>query len=44
VLATAAGAFGIQRRAFLGWVFLGKILRKAALAPALLLGIQMLEG
>jgi membrane protein YqaA with SNARE-associated domain len=44
VLATAAGAFGIQRRAFLRWDFLGKILRNAVLALALLCGIQILEG
>jgi membrane protein YqaA with SNARE-associated domain len=42
-LLVAAGAMGIRRRAFLFWVFGGKILRNWVLAFAFLLGLQIVR-
>ena len=42
-LLVAAGAFGIARRAFLGWVFLGKVLRYWVLVFIILLSLRFLK-
>jgi membrane protein YqaA with SNARE-associated domain len=42
-LLVAAGAFGIARRAFLGWVFLGKVLRYWVLVFIILFGLRLLK-
>lgn len=39
-LLVAAGAFGIKRQTFLGWVFVGKVLRYWVVAWIVLLGLQ----
>jgi membrane protein YqaA with SNARE-associated domain len=43
-LTMAAGAFAIQRSAFLLWVFMGKVLRNVALAFLFYSGYQLIEG
>jgi len=43
VLATAAGAFGIKRSAFLLWIFLGKVLRNWILVLLFLSGYEVLS-
>jgi membrane protein YqaA with SNARE-associated domain len=42
-LLVAAGAFGIERRAFLCWAFVGKVLRYWVMAFIVLLGLQLLR-
>ena len=41
-LLVAAGAFGIKRRVFLCWVFVGKVLRYWVVTFAVLLSLQLL--
>jgi membrane protein YqaA with SNARE-associated domain len=40
VLTTAAGAFGIERNAFLGWVMLSKVIRNSLIVFVSYLGLQ----
>lgn len=42
-LSIAAGAFGIRRRVFLGWGFLGQVLRNWVLMFAVLYGLQLVR-
>lgn len=41
-LLVAAGAFGTERRVFLRWVFVGKVLRYWVLVLIVLSGLQLL--